>query len=130
MAKVSAIKDEFIVPVIFEVLNALYENEIAREPDVTFGQERRVTGIVPRVVLEVRAEDIHIPITMLGFRGTCNLEAGDRISAYIEKYCKTATAYAERGFLVEEEISRIEKLSKDRKVLARFHGLPRNISYS
>ena len=130
MPRVSSDNKDFIIPVVFDVSKVLYGTGIIRDPGITFGGKREMTGVIPEVSLQVNATENNCPTTLLKFKGFCNIEAGNRIRAYIEKYTeKEIGGYAERDFFKGERVSKIEKLADDTRVLAVFEGLSKEECY-
>jgi len=83
-------------------------------------------------VLDVSSVDSNIPVRKIGYLGNANIDAGDRIRAYLVKSREIEGKsigqiyggkechevwYVERDFKEEEEADKVEKLGQDGKVL-------------
>lgn len=119
-------------PLIFEVVSARYETDLVRIP-ATVLKDSKLTGTVPRVIFDVRQKEflsVNPAANVIGtilFRGYCHVENGDFIRTYIGGSKETAK-YTRGSFRSIEEVSRIEKITREGEVLAVFNGLPENIS--
>lgn len=132
-------KEDLITPVTFDVLEANYQTISLNDNNGMMGPGFRshMTGLYPNIIFKVNPQDSSIPINQLKFKGYLFIKSGDKIRAYIPKYQEKEGSptgmiggcecherlYLERPFEKVEQVSRLELLSSDGKVLAEFNGL-------
>ena len=130
-------KEKLIFPYIFNITGVLtktYHVEITpMSEEIVFGgiSNSYHTRYATRVELDVRGD---CPVKSIIYEGDANLEKGDVIKAYIEKYrvhdirplfpptMPIEKYYTERDFNQQEEVHKIEKLNPKNldEILATF----------
>ena len=131
-------KEDLIVPVNFRIISAGYGLKLIRRGNDISSW---VIGSIPEndFGVEVYGQE-NIPIKKILFKGHANLEEGDFIRAYIEKYNVNKVPsssgpivrerrlprkfYSERDFNEKEIVHKIEKLNPNNleEVLATFRS--------
>ena len=134
-------KEDLIIPVIFDVLEADYQTTPLNDDNGVMGQGFRthMTGLYLSATFRVNPQDSSIPINQLKFKGFTYIKSGDKIRAHVPKYREEEEGaptgitiggreghkrlYLERPFNSEEKVSKLELLLPDGKVLATFNGI-------